>query len=196
MNQSETPRRKSRYRSVIWRRLDIIALEYFEFRERADAIGLAGTIIMVHDGAPLRVEYQARCDRAWVTQSVRVTLTHGAEARELDLVTDDQHRWWSNGQELEQVVGCIDIDLSITPSTNTLPIRRLALEPGDSRDVNAAWVRFPELTVERLPQRYVRTDETRYRYQSHGGEFTADIDVDEMGMVVRYPPLWERVAAS
>ena len=196
MNEPKKPRRKSLYRSVIWRRLDQIALEHFEFRQRADAIGLSGTILMVDDTLPLRAEYQIRCDRAWSTQSVRVTLTRGTESRELDLVTDEQHRWWSSGQELKQVAGCIDIDLSITPSTNTLPIRRLALRPGESRDVSAAWVKFPELTLEPLPQRYLRTDEGRYRYQSRGGDFTADIDVDDVGIVVRYPPLWERLAAS
>ncbi|MDQ4079666.1 MAG: putative glycolipid-binding domain-containing protein [Gemmatimonadota bacterium] len=191
-----TQKRKSLYRSVIWRRLDLIALEYFEFRERADAIGLSGTIVMVDDAVPLRVEYQIRCDRSWLTQTVRVALTRGAESRELNLVTDEQHRWWSEGEELAQVAGCADIDISITPSTNTLPIRRLGLRSGESRDVNAAWVKFPELAVEPLRQRYVRTDERRYRYASRGGEFTADIDVDEMGIVVRYPPLWERVAVS
>lgn len=196
MNQSRKPRRKSLYRSVIWRRLDIIAVEYFEFRERADAIGLSGTIITVDDAIPLRAEYQIRCDREWITQSVRVAVTRGAESSELNLVTDEQRRWWSEGEELAQVAGCIDIDISITPSTNTLPIRRLALRPGESRDVRAAWVKFPELTVEPLPQRYVRTDEGRYRYASRGGEFTADLEVDELGIVVRYPPLWERVAAS
>ena len=196
MNATPKTRRKSLYHSVIWRRLDLIALEYFEFRQRPDAIGLSGTIVMVDGAAPLRAEYQIRCDLSWATQSVRVALTRGAESRELNLVTDEQHRWWNEGQELKQVTGCIDIDISITPSTNTLPIRRLALRPGESRDVNAAWVKFPELTVEPLPQRYLRTDEGRYRYQSRGGDFTADIDVDEMGIVVRYPPLWERVAVS
>lgn len=194
MNESTKPRRKSLYRSAIWRRLDIIALEYFEFRERADAIGLSGTIVMVDGVVPLRAEYQIRCDRSWVTRSVRVALTRGAESRELNLVTDEHHRWWNEGEELAQVAGCVDIDISITPSTNTLPIRRLAPRPGESRDVIAAWVRFPELTVEPLPQRYVRTEEGRYRYASRGGDFTADIDVDDVGIVLRYPPLWERVA--
>ena len=196
MNEARKPRRKSLYRSIIWRRLDLPALEYFELRERADAIGLSGTIIMVDSAVPFRAEYQIRCDRSWVTQSVRVTLTRGTESRELNLVTDDQHRWWREGEELPQVAGCVDIDISITPSTNTLPIRRLALQPGESRDVSAAWVKFPELTLEPLPQRYVRTEEGRYRYASRGGEFTADIDVDDVGLVIRYPPLWERVAAS
>lgn len=190
------PQEQPLFRSVIWRRRDQIALEHFELRVHANAILLSGTVLMVDEGAPLRAEYEVRCDHGWVTRSVRVTLRRDRESRELALVTDDQRRWWRDGRELAGVTGCIDIDLSISPSTNTLPIRRLALERGESRDVIAAWVKFPELSVEPLPQRYLRTDQDRYRYQSNGGAFTADIAVDDMGLVVDYPPGWERVAVS
>lgn len=57
----------------------------------------------------------------------------------------------------------------------------------------AWWIRFPDLTIERLRQRYVRSGDTLYRYSSNGGAFTADIEVDDEGLVVRYPPLWDRV---
>src|SRR5712664_99467 len=39
-----------------------------------------------------------------------------------------------------------DIDLAVTPATNTLPIRRLNLEVGQSQEVTAAWLKFPDLT--------------------------------------------------
>ena len=184
------------FRSVVWRRNDRIALENFELRMHANAILLSGTVLMVDEGATLRAEYEVRCDHGWVTRSVRVALRRGVESREMALVTDDRRRWWRDGRELAAVAGCVDIDLSISPSTNTLPIRRLALAPGESRDVIAAWVKFPELSVEPLSQRYLRTEDGRYRYQSNGGAFTADIDVDDMGLVVTYPPAWERVAVS
>jgi hypothetical protein len=86
------------------------------------------------------------------------------------------------------------VDLAVTPSTNTLPIRRLDLAVGEGRDVVAAWVRFPGLTIEPLPQRYVRIAEHQYRYESRGGEFTAELEVDTLGVVVRYGSFWERVA--
>ncbi|HEV3459606.1 MAG TPA: putative glycolipid-binding domain-containing protein [Thermoanaerobaculia bacterium] len=98
--------------------------------------------------------------------------------------------------DLAVVAGCLDVDLAFTPSTNILPLRRLGLAAGESREVTAAWLRFPELTVEPLPQRYTRLDERRVLYESRGGAFTAELEVDELGLVVRYPPLWERVAVG
>lgn len=155
---------------------------------------MTGTILTLHQGEPLRVEYVVQCDSSWVTRSVRVGLTRGSASSELTLVVDGQRRWWRDGQEMAAVAGCVDVDISLSPSTNTLPIRRLSLAPGGASDVVAAWIRFPELTVEPLPQRYERTGEFLYRYASAGGAFTADIEVDELGLVVRYPPAWERVS--
>jgi hypothetical protein len=180
-------------RSVLWSRQDQVSLEYFELHQDSDDIRLSGTVLTSHDRKPLRVDYIVHCDLSWVTRSVRIILTHDAISSKLTLIADDQHRWWSDGKEVAAVAGCVDVDISLSPSTNTLPIRRLSLAPGTESDVTAAWIRFPELTVEPLPQRYVRTGEGLYRYSSAGGAFTADIEVDEVGLVVSYPPLWERV---
>jgi hypothetical protein len=181
-------------RSILWSRRDRISLEYFQLYHAADDIRLSGTVLTLHEGEPLRVEYMVHCDRSWVTRAVRIGLTRDTGSSELTLIADDHRRWWSDGKELAAVAGCVDVDISLSPSTNTLPIRRLSLARGEASDVTAAWIRFPELTVEPLPQRYVRTGDLTYRYASAGGAFTADIEVDELGLVVRYPPAWQRVA--
>jgi hypothetical protein len=81
-----------------------------------------------------------------------------------------------------------------SPSTNTLPTRRLGLALGETEMVAAAWVRFPSLEVQRLDQSYERIDERRYRYRS--GRFSADLLVDEDGMVLQYGVNWKAVATS
>jgi hypothetical protein len=98
--------------------------------------------------------------------------------------------------ELPELAEFVDVDLEISPSTNTLPIRRLNLAIGESRELTAAWVRFPELTVEPLAQRYTRLAERRYRYESVVSGFTAELEVDDLGLVVTYEGLWQRVAES
>jgi uncharacterized protein len=183
-------------RSLLWNRRDEISLEYFELQQGASGIRLKGTVLTLAEKEPLRLEYTVDCDRAWVTRSVRINLIHASAPHELTLSVDDQRRWWCDGREITAVTGCFDFDINLSPSTNTLPIRRLALARGGESDVTAAWIRFPELTVEPLPQRYVRSGDRLYRYSSNGGEFTADIEVDELGLVVSYPPLWERVGSA
>ena len=89
------------------------------------------------------------------------------------------------------VQGCVDLDLNFSPSTNLLPIRRLSLEVGQEAEVRAAWLRFPSFKLEPHSQVYRRLDEFTYRYSSRGGEFVADLTVNECGLVTTYPGLWE-----
>lgn len=180
-------------RALLWTRRDRASLEFFQLHEGSAGVRLSGTILTVEKAQPVRVEYTVQCDREWETRSARITILHGSASKELELTVDDQKRWWSDGKHIPDVDGCIDIDISLSPSTNTLPIRRLSLARGGESDVVAAWIGFPDLTIERLPQRYVRSGDTLYRYSSNGGAFTADIEVDDLGLVVRYPPLWDRL---
>ena len=123
-------------------------------------------------------------------------VSDGVAERSLILSVDDEQRWWRGPDEVADWRGLYDIDLGVTPATNTLPIRRVPFQPGEGRDVTAAWVRFPDLSLERLPQRYTRLDEHHYRYESDGGNFVTELAVDELGLVTRYEGLWERIAAA
>ena len=110
------------------------------------------------------------------------------------LTRDEAGRWSIDGSERSDLAACADVDLEFSPSTNTLPIRRLELAVGDSAPVAAAWVRFADLTVEVIEQTYERVGELGYRYRA--GSFTADLEVDDAGLVLDYPGLWRRVGAG
>jgi len=96
-----------------------------------------------------------------------------------------------NGKECPEVAGCIDLDLNFSPSTNLLPIRRLNLAVGQEAVVRAAWLRFPGFTLEPLEQLYRRVDATTYRYESAGGRFVANLQVNAEGFVTYYPKFWQ-----
>ncbi|MBV8203135.1 MAG: putative glycolipid-binding domain-containing protein [Acidobacteria bacterium] len=183
-------------RELIWRRLDVAGIEYFRLWESAAGPRLTGTVIFTHAGAPWRLKYAVACAPDWTSRGVHVALTRGAATRHVKLTSGDGQRWRLGAHEVPEVGGCQDVDLAFTPATNILPLRRLGLRVGESREMTAAWLRFPELTVEPLPQRYTRLDDRRVLYESRGGAFTAELEVDELGLVVSYPPLWERVAAG
>jgi hypothetical protein len=104
-----------------------------------------------------------------------------------------ESRWERNGEEAPDVAGAIDIDLNFSPATNLLPVRRLQLQLGESASVQAAWLRFPSLKLEKLEQTYTRTADDRYLYQSRGGAFTAELIVDAAGFPVLYPGGWEAI---
>lgn len=157
-----------------------------------DGWRLIGVVVAVFQGAPIDVRYEVVVDRDWVTRTVEVTVDQLTRPRRLRLVRDDDGGWAVDGAAATELDGCVDVDLGVTPSTNTLPIRRLGLAVGDQADVDVAWVRFPELRVDRGRQTYTRLGTEEWRYRS--GSFSAVLTVDADGLVVCYgDELWQRV---
>jgi hypothetical protein len=118
----------------------------------------------------------------------------GAE-RGLDLSSDGAGRWTDrSGTPLPDLAGAIDVDLTATPFTNTLPIRRLGLRSGQAETITVVYVEVPALTVVASRQRYTCLEPgRRYRFESLDSGFTRDIEVDDDGLVLTYPDLFRRV---
>ena len=177
--------------SMLWRRLDVPGHEIGRLVSRGDRRELSGTAVFADEKGPCHLDYLVICDDAWWTRSARVRGAIGDREIDLDVSVDTERRWCANGEEYPAVEGCLDIDLGFSPSTNLLPIRRLSLAVGEEAPVRAAWLPFPSLTFELLPQTYRREGELTYRYESSGGSFVRILEVNAAGFVTSYPGLWQ-----
>jgi hypothetical protein len=152
--------------------------------------------VFAYQQQPCRLDYQVVCDMQWRTLSGRVTGWADGMTVDMALSVDAARRWWINGTECPAVSGGVDLDLNFSPSTNLLPIRRLRLAVGQSAEVQAAWLRFPDFTLEPLTQHYHRLDATTYHYASAGGTFVTALQVNTVGFVTLYPNFWQVEAHS
>ena len=179
--------------SGLWRWLQGTGLERFELARASDDWIFRGTILTLAADAAAEAKYEIVCDRSFRTREANVSVRDATGERTLQIATE-KGRWYENGRENKTVVGALDIDLGWSPSTNTLPIRRLKLEIGQtSGEFMAAWVRFPDLTLQPLPQEYVRLADRQYRYSSRSGAFVANLLVDDDDLVLDYERFWQRV---
>ena len=137
--------------TILWRRLDLPGHEIATIASSADGWRLEGVAVLVESGRPCRIEYEIRLRCAMDHAPLRDSRTRRRASREPRRAAGPDrrlvHRTASRSPALE---GCDDIDLGFSPSTNLLPIRRLALPVGAQSVVRAAWIRFPELTAEVL----------------------------------------------
>ena len=178
--------------SILWRGIDRPGHEACRLYQVDSEWRLEGTAVFKSDdGSPCRLSYLVRCDSSWKTVTGSVSGWLGNDNVNIEISVDSLQRWQLNGLEKPVVLGCTDLDLNFSPSTNLLPIRRLGLAIGEQAEVKAAWLRFPSFELERLSQIYSRLDETTYRYSSNNGEFVREIKVNEAGFVTDYPGLWE-----
>ncbi|GAB3478152.1 putative glycolipid-binding domain-containing protein [Nocardiopsis coralliicola] len=139
-----------------------------------------------------RVTVQA--DLAWETRSVRLEAMSASGVRTLALSVRGGC-WTVDGVRRPDLDGCVDVDVASTPITATLPIRRLGLRLGEFRDIAAARIAVPALTVERRRQRYTRLEPAggRARYeQLDPADGPAVLTADHEGLVVHYEGLYER----
>jgi len=182
-------------RVVVWKGLSLDGRDYCGLWHTAEGWRLKGTVVgVLKEQRPMLARYEISCDEDWLTHRVQVECKIGSDVKSLSLSLESRGVWRSSGQDLRDIHGCDDVDLAVTPATNTLPVRRLNLKVGSSQSVTAAWVKFPELTVQPLWQRYTRLGKDTYRYESDTG-FSAQIVVDDLGLVTTYPGGWERIGS-
>ncbi len=178
---------------VLWRQLVGTGAEHLVLtinnEIRADSLSV-GEI----ESTAYRIHYEIDCNHSWSVQHVRVQDLLGRKTVALQHGPADR---WSDadGHVVSQLNGCTDVDLMITPFTNTLPIRRLNLRLGESRELSVAYIGLPGLQLSRMQQRYtcLLQDENggTYRYESLQSGFTAELKVDTDGLVVDYPNIFE-----
>jgi uncharacterized protein len=152
---------------VVWRGLDAFRTEYADVRIEGQRLFAHGTQVGI-EPEPYLLRYRLEPERLTV---------------EID-----------TGSSLELELGRHDaFDLAFSPLFNSIPVLRDDLRAGgDARDYLMAFVSVPELKVEESHQRYEPLGPGRIHFRS--GDFVADLELGEDGLVRRYEGLAERIA--
>jgi hypothetical protein len=174
----------------VWQGIYHQTLEYLSVQENSGWT-LESTITGVAGGQPVNTRYQIVLDNAWQVQQVGIQKINGPSfyLRRLE-------NGWVNkeGVELSNLKECIDVDISFTPCTNTLPIRRLRLTEGASAPIDVVYFDLENWEVRPMKQQYTNKGHGIYQYKNlSGSDFTSEIAVDESGFVIDYPEIWRRI---
>jgi hypothetical protein len=187
MSSSSTHRYSVRWRPVSGAGLEHLTLAYDEHGARARSV-----VIGERGGRHYGVRYELACDAGWAVRRLDLATTDGVTVK---LRSDGFGHWRDDGDAaLPLFDGCIDVDLAGTPFTNTLPIRRLAWTEGKPVELAMLYIPFDSFapTIDR--QRYTCLRQARlFRYEAVDGSFEAQLPIDEDGLVLDYPSLFERI---
>lgn len=187
----------ARCRTICWTHLwnkdrEGVGLEHLLLSERvADSVVLA----FDEEHGPFRLTYRLTWDESWQLRDAELVLATERFTRSLNLQTDGQGHWrYRDGRTIDDLNGCLDIDIWPTPFTNTFPIRREPMKAGERRQFRMAWIYAPDLTVHAQAQAYTRLADRLYLFENlDGSDFRAELPVDEDGIVLDYPDLFRRV---
>lgn len=179
-------------KTVLWTSPTLHSAEFFRLTSEGKGFHLQGTVNLLLENQPSQVVYQIDCDHKWITRGVELRLLLAQEEKSLVISVDDNLNWYLDGKPIMWARGFTDVDLSITPSTNLLPMNKHNLQIGESCTVNCVWVHLPSLRLDMLPQRYTRTDALHYNYVAESLGYNAVLTVDDEGMITKYGDLWYR----
>jgi hypothetical protein len=168
-------------------------IEHLVLNEGPNRIVADAAILGTIDDHVFAARYKILCDTYWRVKKVEITEI-GSDLT-TELANDGVGNWVDGfGAAQPQLGNAIDIDISITPFTNTLPIRRLNLQRGQSQEILAVYIQLPSIAITTDRQRYTCLEAgRRYRYESVDSDFTREIEVDAHGLVTTYSGLFRRV---
>jgi uncharacterized protein len=178
--------------NTLWTGLEYYSLENCLIEVTASGVDINSVIIGKHEGRIYRVDYHIKTNPDWETQYVQITSRHSNREQYYRLTSDGSGNWIVDGRRLSQFDGCIDVDIAVTPFTNTLPINRLRLHTRETKHIRVIYFDLLEQQVKPVVQVYKRISEEKYHYENVPNDFETDITVDENGLVVDYPSLFTR----
>jgi uncharacterized protein len=194
-------------RLLVWSGVEEWLAESAAVEIAGDGLRAAGTQLGA-EPVPFRVDYRLEAP-GFVTHELELTATAEGWRRQLLLRHDGDGLWSAEvedggdvpggpwGGSLPDLSEARDIDIENSPLTNTMPILRHGLRSGGEEDFVMAFVTMPGLRVEASAQRYEHVHTTDagsvVRYLSRDGDFTAELELDEEGLVELYPRLARRV---
>ena len=190
--------------TIMWQNKDEAdySIEYFNLTSENGINTMKGTVILLLDQVPTLVYYEIVSDKYWKTRSVKISQQMPDNKNmSIDLRVSQEQNWREYDTHtssprstiIDFVSGLYDVDLQVTPATNSLPINRLRLKEGESRKIDVVWVGFPGLTLDRQEQKYSRINNRYYKFEIPSTGFRAQLEVDKLGFVINYDTLWQRL---
>jgi hypothetical protein len=198
-------------RFVVWRGVEEWLAEAASIDLREDGLSASGIQLGARP-APYRVDYRLDAGEGLVTRELEVTAVGEGWRRRLMLRHDGSGGWSADVEtdgnppggawdgELPDLSEALDIDIGFSPLTNSMPILRHRLHREGSREFVMAWVSIPDVRVRASKQRYehVRADDagSTVRFLELDGDFNAELELDEDGLLVFYPGLARRISSE
>lgn len=180
--------------NLLWRGREYYSLENCLVDSTPNGFLIKSTIVGYYEEKIYRVEYTIQTNNAWETLSVEIDSRHDNQTQYVHFKGDGKGNWTEDGKPLERFSGCIDVDIPLTPFTNTLPINRLKLSKGKTQEIKVIYCDILEKMIRPVKQKYTCLSKTSYHYENVPNDFEATITVDESGFVVDYPLLFVRKA--
>ena len=180
---------------VIWSNEEQFGCEYLKLVSKNGNLTTAqGTIIFI-DGEKSdahNINYTVELDEHWITKRLNIVVDYFSS---LELISDGEGNWFNtDGEPVDKLKGAIDIDISATPFSNSLPINRVNWEENQLEHFEMVYILVPSLELKKVLQsyRFIRSENGLKYFHYRCYDYETIICVDANGLVVNYPGVFMR----
>lgn len=203
-------------RSVAWSKPDPLGAEHAGIELRAASLNARGVAIG-SDPEAYRLDFALETGDRFVTSRLEVTTRGEGWRRRIEVGRADSGAWSVEasaegkldlpppGGGMDRFEEALDVDLGLSPTTNSMPVLRQGLlDGGESPELLMVWVSVPDLAIRPSRQRYtslraleggVRLIRFEELYPDEE-DFVAEIAFDSDGVVIDYPGIATRIRAQ
>ena len=182
------------WKNLLWKGLEYHSMENCMVHAAVNGTDIYSTIIGTYNNVIYKVDYQIIINQFWATTFFEIKTRLDNSVQHISFQSDGKGNWSTDGKPQEKFDGCIDIDISLTPFTNTLLVNRLNLSEGEDKLITVLYIDILDGQITPVSQRYTRLSRKKYKYQNVPNDFESVISVDESGLVEDYPDLFKRIA--
>ena len=176
--------------NIIWTGKLYHSIENFILTKTIFGNEITSTIIGVYENKIYKVEYTIKTNKNWETIFVSLR-TQLDNSNELLTLEKRDGEFLLNDKSNDDFKNIFDIDISLTPFTNTLPINRLQLKDNEQNTIKVLYFDILNKEIKPVKQSYTRLAADHYIYENYDKSFRAELKIDEQGLVVEYPKLFE-----
>lgn len=180
-------------KTLIWQGVLYQSIEYFNEQIKDENYIVESKIIGCYEDKIYAVDYSILIDKNWIVQNFLIK----SEINKVKTTLEGkrhQDQWEINNVINPEFNDFKFIDISLTPFTNTLPINNLQLKDNSSKKIDVIYIDLLNQHIRSVQQQYTKTASHKYLYENIENDFKAEISVDDEGLVISYPKLFEKIA--
>lgn len=177
---------------LIWEGIEYNSIETCFVESNEQGVKIYSTVAGSFNGKRYNLKYEIKTNQSWETLSVCIDFKSEGGHEKFTYESDTKGNWTCEGKSLDAFKGCIDVDIPLTPLTNTLPIKRLRMEDHSPENIKVLYFDLLAHETKAVHQLYERKSVLTYHYENIPNDFEGEIEVDENGFVIYYPSLFLR----
>jgi len=125
--------------NILWKATDHPSLEHCVLNYSQRSIDISSVIIGKSEKDIYRVDYSITLNKKWELKAATINIESNKLKKKFTVKQSTNGNWLLNNKIAKRFHNCTEIDISLTPFTNSLPINRIGFSKGQDEKIKVIY---------------------------------------------------------